>query len=37
MREYNKICPEVTDFDNLHEAWRKARRGKHEFPALYDP
>lgn len=28
MKTYNNLYPQITDFDNLHQAWRKARRGK---------
>jgi hypothetical protein len=28
MKTYKHLYPQITDFANLDEAWRKARRGK---------
>jgi hypothetical protein len=28
MNSYRHLYPQITDFDNLYRAWRKARRGK---------
>ncbi len=33
MKSYNNLYLQITDFDNLYAAWRKARRGKRYKPA----
>lgn len=33
MKTTKNLYPQITDFDNLHQAWRKARRGKRYKPA----
>lgn len=30
MRTYRNLYPQITDFANLHAAFRKARRGKRD-------
>jgi len=33
MKTYKNLYPQIISFDNLYEAWRKARRGKRYQPA----
>ena len=33
MKTCKKLYPKIVDFDNLHQAWRKARRGKRYKPS----
>jgi hypothetical protein len=33
MKTYKNLYPQIISFDNLYEAWRKARRGKRYKPS----
>jgi len=34
MKTYRTLYPQITDFANLYAAFRKARRGKRDRPAV---
>ena len=36
MKTYRHLYPPISDFDNLHQAFRKARRGKRSRPDVAD-
>ena len=36
MKSYKNIYPQICDYHNLYESWRKAARGKRKVPEVAD-